>query len=82
MGGGSAGIMGTGGSDNTVLNDLKNTCVSFAKSYINPTKNKDEVADKSKQIEGLILNLHLSSTLSEKESSNLIDQLINLVDKY
>lgn len=81
MGGASAGIMGSSGTDNDIVNNLKKSAIAFAREYGKPTSNHDELTRLSQEITGYLRTLPLTYTLSEEEVEKLINELQMLVDK-
>jgi hypothetical protein len=80
MGGAFAGIVGSSGTDNIVLNNLKRTAVTIARAYNKPATQRDELVELSEQIDGYLQTLQLTSTLSKEEVDGLMEQLESLID--
>lgn len=81
MGGASGGIAGSISGDHLTLQDLKKSAITFAKEYIKPEPDKDELLRLSEEINGYFRILQLTYTLSEKEADKLMDELQALVDE-
>jgi hypothetical protein len=81
MGGASAGIIGSTGTDDEVLANLKKSAIAFANEYRKPASRHDELHRLSQAIEGYLLTLQLTATLSAAECDELIDQLQTLADE-
>lgn len=75
MGGAAAGIMGSSGADNDIVNNLKKCAIAFAYEYRKPTPANDELLRLSQEINGYLHVLQLTSALSEKEFNLLVDYL-------
>lgn len=81
MGGASAGIIGSLGTDDSIINALKKSTNAFAKEYCRPTANHTILDQLSNEIEGFLQTLQLTNTLSEEKVIGLIDQLQKLIEK-
>jgi hypothetical protein len=79
MGGASAGIIGSSGTDNIVLNNLKKSTLAFAREYSKPTSNQDELIRLSQDMYGYLRTLQVTYTLSEEEVDGLMDELQELI---
>lgn len=75
MGGASPGIFGQVGTDGDLVNSLKRSAIALATEYRNPESNKNEVLRLSDEVEGYLLSLVLTNTLSEKEVDAYLDRL-------
>jgi hypothetical protein len=75
MGGAFAGIMGTSGADNDILNKLKRTALAFAKEYTSSEPNQLKTTKLSQEMYGYFQTLQLTYTITEKEATSLIDEL-------
>jgi hypothetical protein len=81
MGGAFTGIMGSSGADSDVLNSLKKSVMAFADEYSKPNSGHNDLTRLSQEIWGYTQTLQLTSTLSAKETNELIDDLEVLMDK-
>jgi hypothetical protein len=81
MGGAVAGIIGSVGADNEVLNSLKNTTIAFALEFKKPIPNKEELRQLANNIQGYLQTLELTNALSEEKTNSLIGELQKIIDK-
>ena len=81
MGGASAGIIGSTGTDNVVLNNLKKSAAAFAREYSKPASDQHELMGLSQEIYGYLRTLQVTDTISEEEVDKLMDELQTLINK-
>jgi arsenate reductase-like glutaredoxin family protein len=81
MGGAVAGILGSAGTDNEVLNSLKNATIAFAVEFKKSAPNKDELRQLANDIQGYLRTLQLTNTLSEEETNKLLNTLQDILAK-
>ena len=82
MGGASAGILGTSGTDSDLVNNLKKRSITFAHEYSKPTPDNRALEQLVNDIYGLTQTLQLMHALSEEEASRLLRELQVLMEKY
>lgn len=82
LGGAAAGIMGSPGTDNMVLESLKRSALEFAGEYKKPGANKEVLVKLSNAIYGYIQTLQVIYTLSEVQANVLTDELQALMNEH
>jgi hypothetical protein len=75
MGGASAGILGSAGSDGEVVDKLKRSAIAFAGEYRKPTARRDELERLANELSGFIQTLQVTSALSEVGANKFLNQL-------
>lgn len=81
LGGARAGIIGSSDVNNMTVNDLRKSAIAFAKEYQKQRPNHTKLTQNSKQVQGHLLSLQLTNTLSENKVRALIDELEKLTDE-
>lgn len=82
MGGASAGILGSSGADNDIVNNLKKTVIAYANEYTKTTPSRVELVSLSQYIYGYLQTLQLTYTLTATEADKLINDLQELTDMF